>query len=63
MFRQYWNAKKAHYDSIVFFRCGRWINVMYNDAIIIAKMFNRHLGFWGKDRPCLTVYDSQLPIY
>lgn len=63
MFRQYWNAKKAHYDSLVFFRCGRWINVMYNDAIIIARMFNRHLGFWGRDRPCLTVYDSQLPIY
>ncbi|CAD8045359.1 unnamed protein product [Paramecium sonneborni] len=63
MFRQYWNAKKAHFDSLLFFRCGRWINVMYNDAIIIAKMFNRHLGFWGKDRPCLTVYDSQLPIY
>lgn len=36
---------------------------MYNDAIIIARIFNRHLGFWGRDRPCLTVYDSQLPIY
>lgn len=36
---------------------------MYNDAIIVAKMFNRYLGFWGKDRPCVTVYDNQLPIY
>ncbi|CAD8188495.1 unnamed protein product [Paramecium pentaurelia] len=63
MFRQYWNAKKNYLDSIVFFRCGRWIAVMYNDAIIIAKMFNRYLGFWGKDRPCVTVYDNQLPIY
>lgn len=31
---------------------------MYNDAIVLAKLFNRHLGFWGKDRPCITVYDS-----
>ncbi|CAD8206909.1 unnamed protein product [Paramecium octaurelia] len=63
MFRQYWNAKKNHLDSMIFFRCGRWIAVMYNDAIIVAKMFNRYLGFWGKDRPCVTVYDNQLPMY
>ncbi|CAD8089212.1 unnamed protein product [Paramecium primaurelia] len=63
MLKQYWNAKRNHFDSILFFRCGRWIAVIYNDAIIIAKIFNRYLGFWGKDRPCLTVYDNQLPIY
>ena len=46
------------YDALLFFRCGRWVNVMYKDAIIIAKTFNRMLGFWGKERPCITIYDS-----
>lgn len=63
MFRQYWNAKKLNFDSVVFFRCGRWNTVMYSDAILIARLFNRNLGFWGKDRPCLTVYESQFPLY
>ncbi|KAM3135397.1 hypothetical protein pb186bvf_012555 [Paramecium bursaria] len=63
MFRQYWNAKMKCYDAILFFRCGRWSNVMYKDAIIIAKTFNRMLGFWGKERPCITIYDSQMPLY
>lgn len=63
MYKQYWNAKQNHFDFIVFIRCGRWISVIYNDAIIVAKMFNRYLGFWGKDRACVTVYDNQLPIY
>ncbi|CAD8191337.1 unnamed protein product [Paramecium octaurelia] len=63
IFKQYWNVKKNNFDFIAFFRCGSWVAVLYNDAIIIAQMFNRYLGFWGKDTPCLTVYDNQLPIY
>lgn len=51
------------YDAVLFFRCGRWSTVMYKDAIIIAKTFNRMLGFWGKERPCITIYDSQMPLY
>lgn len=37
--------------------------MLYNDAIMLAKHFSRPLGFWGRDRPCMTVYDSQMPIY
>lgn len=63
MFRQYWNAKKENFDKVILFRCGRWLNAFYQDALLIGKMFGNRVGFWGKDRPAIVVYESQYPIY
>ena len=57
--RQYWKIKAQRYDHIVFFKLGKFYEVLYNDAIVCQRLLDLqwmygpnklHVGFPEKNR-------------
>ena len=38
------------------FRFGRWRYAFYKDALVVGSVMGKGVGFWGKDRPVITIY-------
>ena len=38
------------------FRFGRWRYAFYRDALVVGSVMGKGVGFWGKDRPVITIY-------